>query len=80
MLLNEFLKEHRKVQDLQSTVAKQDATIASQQKDFASALAQQQKQIQLLTVQLKDQATQIQKVSAMLEAADATSKTIADNR
>src|SRR5437899_9037962 len=29
MLLNEFLKEHRTVQDLKSTVAKQDATIAA---------------------------------------------------
>jgi uncharacterized coiled-coil protein SlyX len=27
MLLNEFLKEHRTVQELKSTVAKQEATI-----------------------------------------------------
>jgi hypothetical protein len=31
MLLNEFLKEHRTVQELKSTVAKQDAAIAQQQ-------------------------------------------------
>ena len=44
MLLNEFLKEHRKVEQqeatmtqLKSTVAKQEATIAQQQKDFQSA-------------------------------------------
>jgi hypothetical protein len=28
MLLNEFLKEHKQVQELRSTAARQDATIA----------------------------------------------------
>jgi hypothetical protein len=32
MLLNEFLKEHRTVQELKSTVAKQEAIIAKQQR------------------------------------------------
>jgi endosialidase-like protein len=43
MLLNEFLKEHRKVQELETGMA-------------------------TLTTQLKEQASQIQKVSAQLEA------------
>jgi uncharacterized coiled-coil protein SlyX len=34
MLLNEFLKEHRTVQELKSMAAKQDATIAKQQKQI----------------------------------------------
>jgi hypothetical protein len=34
MLLNEFLKEHRTVQELKSTAAKQEATIAKQQKQI----------------------------------------------
>src|SRR5712692_3820021 len=34
MLLNEFLKEHRKVQELKSTVAKQEAIAAEQQKQI----------------------------------------------
>ena len=38
MLLNEFLKEHRKVQKL-------EATVTQQQENFQSKLAQQQKQI-----------------------------------
>jgi Chaperone of endosialidase len=74
MLLNEFLKEHRKVEEqeamisqVKSTVAKQDATIAQQQKDFQSTIAQQQKEIKALTVSLKEQASQIQKVSAQFE-------------
>src|SRR5216684_1035941 len=50
MLLNEFLKEHRKVEDL-------EATVAQQQKGFESKIARQQKQIAALTAGL-------QKVSA----------------
>ena len=49
MLLNEFLKEHRKVEAL-------EASVAAQQKGFES-------QIAALTAALKAQATQIQKVS-----------------
>jgi hypothetical protein len=52
MLLNEFLKEHRKVDDLK--------------KDFQAKVAQQQKQIETLTAQLREQASQIQKVSAQV--------------
>jgi hypothetical protein len=53
MLLNEFLKEHRKVQEL-------EATVAQQEKDFQSKFAEQQTQIEALTAGL-------QKVSAQLE-------------
>ena len=60
MLLNEFLKEHRKVQELKATVAKQEASIAEQRKDFEATNAQQQKQIEALTAGL-------QKVSAQIE-------------
>jgi hypothetical protein len=62
MLLNEFLKEHRTVQELKSTVAKQEATILQQKKDFQATAAHQQKQIDALTAGL-------QKVSAQLAAA-----------
>ena len=55
MLLNEFLKEHRNVQDLKTTVSKQETTIA-----------QQQKQIEILTASFKEQASQIQRVSEQL--------------
>ena len=73
MLLNEFLKEHRKVEGLERTVVKQnkdfEATIAQQRKDFEAATAQQQKEIQALTASLTEQAAQIQKVSDQLAAA-----------
>ena len=56
MLLNEFLKEHRKNEE-------QEATIAQLKHDFQSRLADQQKQIEALT-------TGLQKVSAQLAAAN----------
>jgi len=69
MLLNEFLKEHRTVQDLKSTVAKQEATIAQQQTSFQSKLAEQQKQIAALTAGL-------QEVSAQLEVSKPAPQTV----
>ncbi len=62
MLLNEFLKEHRKVENLRNDF---QATVAQQQKQ----LVQQQQQIEVLTGQLKEQAAYFQKVSAQLAAA-----------
>src|SRR4029077_9944245 len=58
MLLNEFLKEHRTVQEVKSAVAKQEATIAQQQKDFQSTAAEQQKEIKALAATVKEQASQ----------------------
>jgi uncharacterized coiled-coil protein SlyX len=43
MLLNEFLKEHKTVQELKSNAAKQEATIARQQKQIEALAAGLQK-------------------------------------
>jgi len=43
MLLNEFLKEHRTVQELKSNAAKRDATVAQQQKQIEALTAVVQK-------------------------------------
>ena len=67
MLLNEFLKAHRTVQELKSTVATHEATISQQKQEFQATVAQQQKEIEALTASLKEQASQIQKVGAQLE-------------
>jgi phage shock protein A len=66
MLLNEFLKEHRKVEALQ-------ASFAQQQKDFQATVAQQRRQIEALTAGL-------QKVSAQVEASKAAPQTVVNNR
>ncbi len=73
MLLNEFLKEHRTVQDLKSTVAKQEATIAQQQTSFQSKLAEQERQIEALSAGL-------QKVSAQLETSKPAPQVVENNR
>jgi uncharacterized coiled-coil protein SlyX len=61
MLLNEFLKEHKKVEKQQATIAELKSTVAQQQKGFQSRLAEQQKQLEALT-------SGLQKVNAQLEA------------
>ncbi len=62
MLLNEFLKEHRKVEEQQATITQVKATVTKQE----AIIAQQQKETQALAASLKEQAAQIQKVSAQL--------------
>jgi hypothetical protein len=76
MLLNEFLKEHRTVQEqgatiaqLKSTVGKQEAAAAKQE----ATIARQQKQIEALT-------TGLQKVSAQLELSKAAPQTVLNNK
>ena len=65
MLLNEFLKEHRKVEEQNGKIQQQEATIT----ELRSMVAQQQKGLQAVTARLEQQASQIQKVSAQLAAA-----------
>ncbi len=63
MLLNEFLKEHRAFLKEQRKVDEQQATIAQ----LKSTVAQQQKGMDALAASVKEQALQIQKVSAHIE-------------
>jgi hypothetical protein len=72
MLLNEFLREHRKVQKL-------EAAVAQQQKDFETSATKQREQIQALTARLDAQAAQIQKVSAQVELSRPATKVADDN-
>jgi uncharacterized coiled-coil protein SlyX len=72
MLLNEFLKEHRKVQEQQGTITELKSTVAQQQKDFQATAAHQQKQIEALTAGL-------QRVSAQLEMSKSASQTVLNN-
>jgi hypothetical protein len=60
LLLNEFLKEHKKVEEQQANIAELRSTVG------------------VLTAQLKEQAAQIQKVSAQLEASKPASQLVAN--
>jgi predicted ribosome quality control (RQC) complex YloA/Tae2 family protein len=76
MLLNEFLKEHRKVEELASTVTKQQARIVQQRRDFQAKIGELEATI---TAQLKEQAEQIQKVSAQIEASRSAPQVVLNN-
>ena len=69
MLLNEFLKEHQKVQGLEATIAQLKSRTGKQE----AAGAQQQKQIEALT-------TGLQKVSAQLELSKAVPQTVLNSQ
>ena len=62
LLLNEFLKEHKKVEEQQANIAELKSTVG------------------VLTAQLKEQAAQIQKVSAQLEAGKPATKVALGNQ
>jgi hypothetical protein len=66
MLLNEFLKEHRKVESLE--------------KQLKAAEAKQEEKISALTELVKEQAAQIQKVSAQLEVNKTASQIVLNNQ
>ena len=74
MLLNEFLKEHRRVEAQHTEIENQEATIT----ELKSTVAQQQKGMEVLTTQLKEQAAQIQKVSAKVEMTKPASQLVAN--
>jgi hypothetical protein len=69
MLLNEFQKEHRRVEEQHRKLEEQEATIA-----------QLKKGMEVLTASLKEQAAQIQKVSAQIEAGKPAAQTVANNQ
>ncbi len=85
MLLNEFLKEHRKVEQQAREMQEQQATIAQQRKDsqaksdkLEATIAQQQKEMQAVIARLNEQAAQIQKVSTQLEVSKPAPRTVSN--
>ena len=69
MLLNEFLKEHKKVEEQQAMIAQLKSTVAQQQKGVAAKIAKQKEQIETLIAGL-------QKVSAQLQVSKAAPQTV----
>jgi uncharacterized coiled-coil protein SlyX len=63
MLLNEFLKEHKKVEEQQLCITELNSRVGKQER----TITQQQQAMEALTAEIKRQASQIQKVSAQLE-------------
>jgi len=73
MLLNEFLKEHRRFEELKSAMAQQ-------RKDFETAMVQQKKTTEALTARLNDQEARIQKVDGEVAARKSVSPMLVENR
>src|SRR5262249_54061173 len=69
MLLNEFLKEHRKIEEEERNAQQQEITVAALRS-----------QVQALTAALREQASQIQKVSVQLELEKASAQTVANSK
>ena len=75
MLLNEFLKEHKKVEEQQGQIAELNSRVARQE----AIIARQGEGIDLLAAQLKEQAAQIQRVSGQIELSG-TLQTVASDQ
>jgi len=77
MLLNEFLKEHRKVEEQQAAITELKSVVAQQQKEFQAAVAEQRKQFE---ARLQQQDAKIQRVSAQLELNHPVTRTVSKNQ
>jgi hypothetical protein len=71
MLLNEFLKEHRKAKAQERELAQVKEIVSCQQNEFRATIARQQKQIESLTAT-------VQKVSDKIELNKSTPQLVAD--
>ena len=80
MLLNEFIKEHHRVQEQEATIADLRSAIAQQRKDFETAMAQQHKQLRALIASVKEQAAQLQDANAQIEMSKRAPQTLVNNR
>lgn len=86
MLLNEFLKEHRRVREqrtqideLNSRVAIQEATIARQRKDFETTVTKLKKDLETVVAHLKEQDANLQKVSAQIDTGKSAPHVVLNN-
>ena len=86
MLLNEFLKEHGKVEEQGRKLRELEVMIAEQRKSFQASItnleatvARQRNEMEALTASLKEQAAQIQKVSDQLEVSKAALQMVVNN-
>jgi Chaperone of endosialidase len=77
MLLNEFLKEHRKVEEQQAAIAQLKSVVAQQQKEFQAAIAEQREQFE---ARLQQQDAKIQRVKDRIELTNPAPRIAASDR
>jgi hypothetical protein len=73
MLLNEFLKEHKKVQQLEVAVTKQ-------QEQFDATIADLRKEVERVAARSENQETKIQKVNTKVDLRAAASRAVANRQ
>ena len=71
--INEFLKEHQKIEDQDRKLKEQQVTIAQLRKNLQATGAQQQKEIEALTAGL-------QKVNAQMGLSKGAPQTVSNNQ
>jgi uncharacterized coiled-coil protein SlyX len=76
MLLNEFLKEHREVQEQRVTISQLNSRLAKQE----AIIAQQQKGMAAVAARLDKQDLKIQKVSDKVEMSKPAPQTVENNQ
>jgi hypothetical protein len=83
MLLNEFLKEHKKVEEQNRKLEHQDSTILEQEATIAALkcmVAKQEKGMEALAARLTEQDSKIQKVSAQMKIGRPAPKVVVNQR
>ena len=75
MLLNEFLKEHRRVEEQQATIGELKSNAAQQE----ATISELKRDMGVLTAQLEEQAAQIQMVSAQIQMRKLATKVVISN-
>ena len=83
MLLNEFLKEHKKVEEQERRLQEQGRNAHAQDgiiAELKSIVAGQQKEMEALTAQLKEQAAQIRNMNAYLEATKPAPRVVSNSQ
>jgi trimeric autotransporter adhesin len=80
MMLNEFLKEHRKVQQQEAAITELTSTVAQQRKDFETAIVQQRQATEALLARLNEQEARLQKVSAQIAVHKPEAQMVVENQ
>jgi hypothetical protein len=75
MLLNEFLKQHRKVEEQEATIAQLKADVAKEQ----ASNTEQRREIKSLATAVNEQASQIRSVSDQLQMSRSAPQFVAGN-
>jgi hypothetical protein len=71
MLLNEFLKEHHKLQEL-------EASVAQERRDSETTITGLKKEMENIIARSNEQDSKIQKLSTQVELNQAALRTVAD--